>query len=102
MPLYTYRCKNCGVQFDQRQHFDDAPLEKCPECGKKALRKVYLPVGILFKGPGFYATDHRSASGANGSYSKKEESASESSDSGETTEKPAKQKSSESKPSSED
>jgi putative FmdB family regulatory protein len=66
MPLYTYRCDNCGVQFDERQRFEDPALKKCPECGKKTLRKLYLPVGIVFKGSGFYATDHRSASGANG------------------------------------
>ena len=63
MPIYTYRCENCGVQFDRRQHFDDRPLIRCPECGKETLRKVYQPVGILFKGSGFYATDHRSPSG---------------------------------------
>ena len=63
MPLYTYRCDNCGVQFDRRQHFSDKPLTRCPECGKKALRKLYQPVGIVFKGSGFYATDNRSPSG---------------------------------------
>jgi putative FmdB family regulatory protein len=63
MPIYTYRCENCGVQFDRRQHFDDPLLKKCPECGKLTLRKVFLPVGIVFKGSGFYATDHRSPSG---------------------------------------
>lgn len=63
MPIYTYRCENCGVQFDQTQKFSDAPLTKCPECGKKSLHKVYTPVGIVFKGSGFYATDHRSPSG---------------------------------------
>jgi len=63
MPIYTYRCEHCGVQFDRRQHFDDRPLIRCPECGKETLRKVYQPVGILFKGSGFYATDHRSPSG---------------------------------------
>ncbi|MFX0145698.1 MAG: FmdB family zinc ribbon protein [Candidatus Hodarchaeota archaeon] len=63
MPIYTYRCQNCGVQFDRHQAFDDNPLTRCPECGKEALRKVYLPVGIVFKGSGFYATDHRSPSG---------------------------------------
>jgi putative FmdB family regulatory protein len=63
MPVYTYRCENCGVQFDRQQHFSDLPLTRCPECNKKTLRKVYLPVGIVFKGSGFYATDHRSPSG---------------------------------------
>jgi putative FmdB family regulatory protein len=65
MPTYTYHCDNCGVQFDQFQKFTDAPLTRCPECNKKTLRKVYSPVGIVFKGSGFYATDHRSPSGMN-------------------------------------
>ncbi len=64
MPIYTYRCENCGVQFERNQKFSDAPLTRCPECGKKSLHKVYTPVGIIFKGSGFYATDHRSPSGA--------------------------------------
>jgi putative FmdB family regulatory protein len=63
MPIYTYHCDNCGVQFDRQQHFDDPIFKKCPECGKLKLRKVFLPVGIVFKGSGFYATDHRSPSG---------------------------------------
>jgi putative FmdB family regulatory protein len=63
MPIYTYRCESCGVQFEKNQKFSDASLTRCPECGKKSLRKVYLPVGIVFKGSGFYATDHRSPSG---------------------------------------
>lgn len=70
MPIYTYHCENCGVQFDQQQSFSDQPLVRCPECGKKTLRKVYQPVGIVFKGSGFYATDHHSPSGQS---SKKEE-----------------------------
>lgn len=63
MPIYTYRCENCGVQFERQQKFSDPPLTRCPECSKKTLRKVYTPVGIVFKGSGFYATDHRSPSG---------------------------------------
>jgi putative FmdB family regulatory protein len=63
MPIYTYRCTECGVEFEQRQNFSDPPLIKCPECGKKSLRKVYSPAGIIFKGSGWYATDHRSPSG---------------------------------------
>lgn len=73
MPIYTYRCENCGVQFDQTQKFSDPPLSKCPECGKKTLQKVYQPVGIVFKGSGFYATDHRSPSGASRAASDKKE-----------------------------
>lgn len=69
MPVYTYRCENCGVQFERNQRFSEQPLAWCPECGKKALRKVYTPVGIVFKGSGFYATDHRSPSGTSRSAS---------------------------------
>jgi putative FmdB family regulatory protein len=64
MPIYTYRCENCGVQFERRQKFTDDPLKRCPDCSKNTLRKVYLPVGIVFKGSGFYATDNRSPSGS--------------------------------------
>ncbi len=63
MPTYTYQCENCGIRFDQYQKFTDEPLVVCPECGETALRKVYQPVGIVFKGKGFYATDNRSPSG---------------------------------------
>jgi putative FmdB family regulatory protein len=64
MPVYTYHCDSCGVQFERSQKFTDNALTRCPECGKKSLRKVYTPVGIVFKGSGFYSTDHRSPSGA--------------------------------------
>ena len=73
MPIYTYRCENCGVQFERQQSFNDAPLKTCPECRKKALKKVIAPVGIVFKGSGFYATDHRSPSGGGSRSGKKEE-----------------------------
>jgi len=92
MPVYTYRCENCGVQFDRTQKFSESPLVICPECGKKTLRKVYTPVGIVFKGSGFYATDHRSPSGA----SRPSGSHSEHSEHGDS--KPAAETSSEAKP----
>ncbi len=63
MPVYIYHCDNCGVQFEKQQSFSDHALTRCPECGKKTLKKVYQPVGIVFKGSGFYATDHHSPSG---------------------------------------
>jgi putative FmdB family regulatory protein len=64
MPTYTYRCESCGIRFDQKQSFQDAPLTRCPECNENSLRKVIAPVGIVFKGSGWYATDHKSPSGA--------------------------------------
>ncbi len=87
MPVYTYRCENCGVQFERQQKFSDQPLTRCPECNKKALRKVYTPVGIVFKGSGFYATDHRSPSGSNSNRSSAAEKTVEKS-----AEKPAEEK----------
>jgi len=63
MPVYTYRCEACGVQFEKHQSFQDAPLKTCPECRKRKLKKVITPTRIIFKGSGFYATDHKSPSG---------------------------------------
>jgi len=60
MPVYSYRCQSCGVQFERQQSFQDAPLKTCPECRRKTLVKLLTPVGIVFKGAGFYATDKRS------------------------------------------
>jgi putative FmdB family regulatory protein len=56
MPIYEYACTVCGERTEAKQGFDDPPLEKCPTCGGH-LRKLYSPVGIVFKGSGFYATD---------------------------------------------
>ena len=66
MPIYTYRCNNCGVQFERHQKFSEPSLKRCPECSKNTLRKIYLPVGIVFKGSGFYSTDNRSSPGKSG------------------------------------
>ena len=92
MPIYTYRCRNCGIQFDEQQKFSDPSLTRCPECSKKTLQKVFQPVGIVFKGSGFYATDHRSPSGQGRASSIK---SGESSEKSSSSEKPA-EKSSES------
>jgi len=61
MPTYTYRCDNCGHQFDIYQGFADQPLKACPKCKKRLLHKIYQPSGVSFKGSGFYVTDKRSA-----------------------------------------
>ena len=63
MPIYEYACTNCGERTEAKQGFEDPPLEKCPHCGGH-LRKLYSPVGIVFKGSGFYSTDRKGASKA--------------------------------------
>ena len=63
MPVYTYQCEECGVRFDARQRFSDAPISVCPECGG-ATHKVIGPVGVVFKGSGFYVNDSRSNNSA--------------------------------------
>jgi putative FmdB family regulatory protein len=62
------------VQFERHQSFQDAPLKTCPECRKKSLRKVITPTKIIFKGSGFYATDHKSPSGGESRESKSDKS----------------------------
>jgi putative FmdB family regulatory protein len=74
MPVYTYRCESCGVQFERHQSFNEPTLKICPECRKKALRRVISPVRIVFKGSGFYSTDHRPSSASSPPSSSKKES----------------------------
>jgi putative FmdB family regulatory protein len=81
MPVYTYRCHNCGNEFDHTQKFTDPFLTRCPACGQETLRKVFTPVGIVFKGSGFYATDHKSPSGGKRSLGHTDEKGGESSES---------------------
>ncbi len=63
MPTYEYVCQSCGTHVEVYQRFSEEPLTECGVCGGP-LRKVFHPAGILFKGPGFYATDSRSKAGA--------------------------------------
>lgn len=58
MPTYEYKCEECGVVFERFQHFAEEPLKTCPEC-TGSVRRVIQPVGIIFKGSGFYVTDHK-------------------------------------------
>lgn len=63
MPTYVYKCDSCGTQFEQFQSFKDEPLRTCPACAG-AVRRVIQPVGIVFKGSGWYITDSRKSSSA--------------------------------------
>lgn len=88
MPTYEYECETCGIHFEKLQRISDEPLHECPEC-QGPVRRVLHPVGIVFKGSGWYCTDHRSSSatssgsakdsgnGSTGKTEKKEEAKSE-------------------------
>jgi putative FmdB family regulatory protein len=65
VPTYQYACTECGEQLEKVQKFSDDPLTVCPNCNGR-LRKVFSPVGIVFKGSGFYRTDSRSGPVAGG------------------------------------
>lgn len=60
MPTYEYLCKNCGERFEKVQSFSSRPLKTHAACGGE-LQKVFHASGVVFKGPGFYATDNRPA-----------------------------------------
>jgi putative FmdB family regulatory protein len=64
VPTYQYACRACGHSFDTVQSFSDPALTECPECSG-SLRKIFSPVGIVFRGSGFYRTDSRSGAGRN-------------------------------------
>lgn len=104
MPMYTYKCQNCGHEFEQRQRMTEAPLTDCPVC-EGSVRRVVNSVGVVFKGSGFYVTDTRNGNsatnGKSGSTGKKESSTTSSNDdsAATTTSEPAATKTAESAPS---
>ena len=62
MPIYEYECKECGNRFEKMQPITADPLKECPHCGKSAIQRVFHPVGVIFKGSGWYITDSRKGS----------------------------------------
>ena len=80
MPLYSYKCDNCDVQFEKLQKFTDKPIKRCPECNKNTAHLVIQPSGIIFKGSGWYKTDSRSSSSATVSSPTKKDKKSDSSE----------------------
>ncbi len=63
MPIYEYECGSCQHRFELKQSFNAKPKAACPKC-KKPARRVFHPAPIIFKGSGFYVTDHKGANPA--------------------------------------
>jgi putative FmdB family regulatory protein len=61
MPVYEYECDNCSLRFEKMQRFSEDPVRLCPDCGG-SVHRVIQPVGVIFKGSGFYVTDNRGKS----------------------------------------
>ena len=59
MPIYEYKCAACGHQEDHLQKLSEAPLSKCPACGKKKYAKQLTAAGFQLKGSGWYASDFK-------------------------------------------
>jgi putative FmdB family regulatory protein len=57
LPVYEYKCEDCSCCFELKQGFNDSAVVTCPQCQSSAKR-VFSPVPIIFKGPGFYVTDN--------------------------------------------
>ena len=61
MPTYDYECGACGHTFEQFQPITARAIRKCPECGRRKVRRLIgTGAGVIFKGSGFYQTDYRS------------------------------------------
>lgn len=58
MPTYGYQCTACDHKFETFQKITDEPIKQCPTC-KGKVHRIFFPVGIVFKGPGFHVTDYR-------------------------------------------
>jgi putative FmdB family regulatory protein len=59
MPIYEYRCAECGFQDEYLQKVSEPALTKCPSCGKESFRKLLSAAGFQLKGSGWYATDFK-------------------------------------------
>ncbi len=80
MPIYEYRCENCGHEMEAIRKLSDAPLERCPVCEKESLKKKISAAVFRLKGGGWYETDFKSGDKRNVSSTEKSESKSADSD----------------------
>jgi putative FmdB family regulatory protein len=88
MPTYSYHCDTGNHDFDIVQRFSDDALTVCPECGG-SVRRVIQPVGVVFKGSGWYINDSRKSSSSEGGSSSSGGKKSEKSESASASEKSA-------------
>lgn len=88
MPLYEYVCEPNGHRFEVRHGMNEPPPPECPECSGP-IRRVIHPVGIMFKGSGFYATDSRNAAGSEKTGAKSESGGEKAAESKPAAEAPA-------------
>ena len=63
MPIYEYRCLDCGFQDEFLQKVSEPPKTVCPSCGKETFRKLVSAAGFQLKGSGWYVTDFRNSGG---------------------------------------
>jgi putative FmdB family regulatory protein len=61
MPIYEYRCTDCGFQNEYLQKVSEPPMKVCPSCGKPAFEKLLSAAGFQLKGSGWYATDFKNS-----------------------------------------
>lgn len=85
MPVYEYQCEKCGVRFDRLQAMSAAPVTECPECGGP-VHRIISPVGVIFKGSGFYVTDNRKSNSTTSRNAKKSDDDASSGDTGSSSE----------------
>ena len=64
MPIYAYKCDDCGSEVERLQKISEPPLKDCPDCGAPALAKQLTAAGFQLKGSGWYATDFKGNGGA--------------------------------------
>ncbi len=62
MPIYDYRCTDCGFEKEVMRKISDAPLTTCPQCNKETFTKQVSAAGFQLKGSGWYATDFKGGS----------------------------------------
>ena len=97
MPIYEYRCENCGHELEALQKISDDPLKLCPVCDDESLKKRVSAAAFRLKGGGWYETDFKSGNKKNLAAGEKSSSSSESKSDSKASDAPKKKESSSTK-----